>query len=326
MISTIPTVSAQEYTIPSWVKGIAGFWSEGKISDNDFGEALTFLLDNNIILINPDLQSEDITSQNKIHDLEKQIKLLEIKNTRLEEKNQELENLDIITGSELSSNNDYFTEKVIQQGNEIDELKATIQKLENQKSDSVSSDKGSKDEIIALKKEIKLLRSDIINLQNENLNLELENEYLKDQLENKSEPKKPQPNPIPEPYQCPVTACSDPEIKMPQNIYYTMTYGSELPSFEINLGDTIHWKNDNGEKHIFTNGKWLINGEAYPSSQSVYPDPFISEGSDVGGMMFHTLEQDSSTSFWFKDTHFFSGQYDYRCTLHSGESATITIR
>ena len=43
---SITSVSAQsQYEIPSWVKGIAGFWAEGNISDSEFGEGLAFLID-----------------------------------------------------------------------------------------------------------------------------------------------------------------------------------------------------------------------------------------------------------------------------------------
>ena len=45
-------ISAQQsYEIPAWVKGVAGFWVEDKISDNEFGEGLSFLIDNEIIKV-----------------------------------------------------------------------------------------------------------------------------------------------------------------------------------------------------------------------------------------------------------------------------------
>lgn len=69
-------ISAQsKYDIPAWVKGVAGFWSEGKITDDDFGDGLSFLIDNNIITVpkikqlqdeNTRLQSENIKLRNDI--------------------------------------------------------------------------------------------------------------------------------------------------------------------------------------------------------------------------------------------------------------------
>ena len=42
-------VYAQESTseIPAWVKGVANFWVEGNISDQEFGEAISFLIEQN---------------------------------------------------------------------------------------------------------------------------------------------------------------------------------------------------------------------------------------------------------------------------------------
>jgi len=46
------TISAQsQYDIPAWVKGVAGFWAEDKITDSEFGEGLSFLIDSEIIKI-----------------------------------------------------------------------------------------------------------------------------------------------------------------------------------------------------------------------------------------------------------------------------------
>ena len=49
---SVTSISAQsQYEIPSWVKGVAGFWAEGKISDDEFGEGLSFLIDSEIIKV-----------------------------------------------------------------------------------------------------------------------------------------------------------------------------------------------------------------------------------------------------------------------------------
>jgi len=45
-------INAQvQYSIPAWVKGVAGFWAEDKITDSDFGEGLSFLINEGIIKI-----------------------------------------------------------------------------------------------------------------------------------------------------------------------------------------------------------------------------------------------------------------------------------
>jgi len=38
---------------PSWAKVLAGFWSDDQISDSDFIEAVQYLVDENVIHVNP---------------------------------------------------------------------------------------------------------------------------------------------------------------------------------------------------------------------------------------------------------------------------------
>lgn len=72
---SIATVYAQnQYQIPAWVKGIAGFWAEGKISDAEFGQGLAFLIDNELIKV-PKIQE----LQNKITQLENENRDLQSK-------------------------------------------------------------------------------------------------------------------------------------------------------------------------------------------------------------------------------------------------------
>ncbi len=69
---SVTTISAQsQYEIPAWVKGIAGFWAEDKISDSDFGEALSFLIDNGIIKVPliEELKQENIELKQTISQL-----------------------------------------------------------------------------------------------------------------------------------------------------------------------------------------------------------------------------------------------------------------
>jgi len=37
--------------IPSWVKGVAGFWAQGQITDDEFKEAIRFLVNNGILVL-----------------------------------------------------------------------------------------------------------------------------------------------------------------------------------------------------------------------------------------------------------------------------------
>ena len=49
---TITSISAQsQYDIPAWVKGIAGFWANDQISDEEFISALQFLVKEGILVI-----------------------------------------------------------------------------------------------------------------------------------------------------------------------------------------------------------------------------------------------------------------------------------
>ena len=48
-IVTFNTISAQENTVPSWIKNTAGFWANGDISDNEFLNAIEFLINQRII-------------------------------------------------------------------------------------------------------------------------------------------------------------------------------------------------------------------------------------------------------------------------------------
>ena len=63
-----------QYDIPSWVKGVANFWAEGNISDSEFGEALSFLIANEIIKVP------------KIQELQNEITQLKAENSELRAK------------------------------------------------------------------------------------------------------------------------------------------------------------------------------------------------------------------------------------------------
>jgi len=84
-VTTFLSISAQQnYDIPAWVKGIAGFWSEDKISDNDFGEGLSFLIQQGIIKI-PEMES-----------LKQEVAELKVKVNELEQENSILKGQGIV--------------------------------------------------------------------------------------------------------------------------------------------------------------------------------------------------------------------------------------
>jgi len=70
--SSQQTTAAKDYTIPAWVKGIAGFWVDDKISDQEFGEGLSFLIENDVIKV-PEmekLKQENSQFKNEIRELQ----------------------------------------------------------------------------------------------------------------------------------------------------------------------------------------------------------------------------------------------------------------
>ncbi|MEK6944473.1 MAG: phosphate ABC transporter substrate-binding protein, partial [Thermoproteota archaeon] len=48
-------VSAENQPVPSWIKGVAGFWSSNKISDNEFINAMEFLINSGTIKVTKNL-------------------------------------------------------------------------------------------------------------------------------------------------------------------------------------------------------------------------------------------------------------------------------
>ena len=98
---SITAVSAQnQYNIPSWVKGVSGFWAEGKITDAEFGEGLTFLIDNEIIKVPKikQLQDENTRLQSENTKLKNDIVKLKTENSQLKPKQNPIQST-----SELSS-------------------------------------------------------------------------------------------------------------------------------------------------------------------------------------------------------------------------------
>ena len=77
IILGVNTVYADD-DIPAWVKGVAGFWAENKITDKEFIEALEFLIESDIIQTN---DPRVLSLENEVLKLENKIKLFESENT-----------------------------------------------------------------------------------------------------------------------------------------------------------------------------------------------------------------------------------------------------
>lgn len=86
---SITSVSAQSTEIPSWVKGVANFWAEGNINDNEFGEAISFLIEQGIIKVDMTI-IDNPEQQNKISQLESENTGLKNEISSLKNKNSEL--------------------------------------------------------------------------------------------------------------------------------------------------------------------------------------------------------------------------------------------
>ena len=57
-VSTYVNKENSTDVIPSWIKNNAGWWSSGKISDNDFLTGIEYLIENGIINVNAKTNSE----------------------------------------------------------------------------------------------------------------------------------------------------------------------------------------------------------------------------------------------------------------------------
>jgi len=87
---SVTSISAQsQIDIPAWVKGVANFWVEDNISDTEFGEAISFLIEQNIIRVEmPDDGDDDFKTV--AGELYKENKKLEAENIKLKRENAEL--------------------------------------------------------------------------------------------------------------------------------------------------------------------------------------------------------------------------------------------
>jgi len=52
IIAFTTVASAEEGLVPSWIKNTAGFWVDEQVSDTEFLNAIKFLIENDIIILN----------------------------------------------------------------------------------------------------------------------------------------------------------------------------------------------------------------------------------------------------------------------------------
>ena len=55
----VPNASAQESTIPDWIKNNAGWWADGLIDDNSFVSGIQWLISNGIIMLELEINNQE---------------------------------------------------------------------------------------------------------------------------------------------------------------------------------------------------------------------------------------------------------------------------
>jgi len=102
-VSVTSIYAQSQYEIPAWVKGIANFWVEGNISDSEFGESISFLIEQNILQVEMP-ETDDSQNINKIRNLAVENSKLKAENKKLKAENKELQNtIDILVYQPPSS-------------------------------------------------------------------------------------------------------------------------------------------------------------------------------------------------------------------------------
>jgi len=62
----VPNVSAQEATIPDWIKNNAGWWADGLIDDSSFVSGLQWLISNGIIMLESEVNNQAPDEEGRI--------------------------------------------------------------------------------------------------------------------------------------------------------------------------------------------------------------------------------------------------------------------
>ena len=77
IVSALPFASAQSSDVPDWVKNNAKWWSEGKISEKEYLDAIKFLVENKIINVGTLSTQLKLEEEEKIFPSTKQTQVLE---------------------------------------------------------------------------------------------------------------------------------------------------------------------------------------------------------------------------------------------------------
>lgn len=91
LLVVTPSYSASS-SIPAWIKGVANYWVEGNISDDEFGEAITFLIEQGILKVEMPQTADSSALNKKITELEAENKKLKNEISQLKEQNAVLQN------------------------------------------------------------------------------------------------------------------------------------------------------------------------------------------------------------------------------------------
>ncbi len=155
-IIIVPATAQQSFEIPSWIKKVAGFWSENYTTDKEFGNAITFLIENKILNM-------------------KIIETLKEENIQLKKENLELEKTLKSLGSESTQKNKKIAFSV-----EINEIPSWIKDVAGFWSNDESTDQEFGDAITFL------IENEIIkiSLKEENIKLKQEKLQLTDVVNN----------------------------------------------------------------------------------------------------------------------------------------------
>jgi hypothetical protein len=65
----IITATAQEQSIPKWIKGVAKFWVEGEVNDQEFIQALQWMIDDGILRVSPQTELEKQLEQQILEEM-----------------------------------------------------------------------------------------------------------------------------------------------------------------------------------------------------------------------------------------------------------------
>lgn len=175
-------VYAQETTeIPAWVKGVAGFWAEDKISDSEFAEGITFLIEQQIIVIDstPITPTQSLSAESeRLYKLELDQKDVKITNIENENEYLETENSELTKGIE---DRDHTLNAKYDQYRDLKEEYDQYKKDYPLKVGNIGGKQVNADTVRQLETQLSDLRQIVGELEDENNKLEKENKELKSQ-------------------------------------------------------------------------------------------------------------------------------------------------